>query len=59
VNQALATRRPEIARAIARDRAFPRALEASALGLRPPDPQSRTAEAREGLRALYQTLLDR
>jgi hypothetical protein len=57
INRTLVARRAEIAGAVQRDRAFPRALEASLLGLKSPDPQLRSPEAREGMRALLQSLL--
>jgi hypothetical protein len=59
VNQSLVTLRPQIAAALKSDGAFPRAIEATALGVAPAAVDANAAQASEGVRALVQPLLAR
>jgi hypothetical protein len=57
VNQFLVDKRVKIAEAVKRDGVFPRAFEATALGVAPADPEANSPEAKSGMRALLQILL--
>jgi hypothetical protein len=59
VNRSLVALRPQIAAALKTDGAFPRALEAAALGVAPAAVDVNAVQAREGVRALVQPLLSR
>ena len=59
INRSLDGQRPQIATALKADGAFPRALEAAALGVGPAAADANAAQARDGLRALLQPLLAR
>jgi hypothetical protein len=57
VNQFLVDKRVKIAEAVKRDGVFPHALEATALGVAPADPEVNSPEAKSGMRALLRILL--
>jgi hypothetical protein len=56
LNQSLADRRPEIAKAVNSTGVLPRTLEANLLGIVPAAPQAGATQAQEGFRVLSQTL---
>lgn len=59
VNRSLVEMRPQIAAALKADGAFPRKLEAAALRVAPAAADTNAPQAREGVRALFQPLLER